>query len=183
MADDFLSGIGQFFSNIPSGIDQYLRLAVQPYGALRTVQDLFSGIGSAAGEALTPAQTYTDPNTGEQYDLGNTWRGFGADVFNATNVAGEDASRSLTSDYLAWQRSEDSALRQREWSSAEAEKAYQRQLDAERTYYSRLMESAKLAGLNPVLAIGGRGLDTSAGAVTAGSSAGTSSTSSFDVNA
>lgn len=95
--------------------------------------------------------------------VGNTYRGIGADWFNAGNIARED-----------WQRSEQSAQYQffrdmqkldvqnsfnaaeaeknRTFNAEEAEKAYARQREARQTAYQDTISDLKAAGLNPILA-------------------------------
>lgn len=114
--------------------------------------------------------------------VGNTYRGIGADWFNARNIAAEDWQRTEQSAELAHRRNLEQLGIQNEFNAAEAEKARafssseaQKQRDYEtemsNTAYQRVMADMKIAGLNPVLAFQQGGASTPSGSAAQSSQA------------
>ena len=66
--------------------------------------------------------------------------------------------------------------RQNEFNAKEAEKAYQRDREARQTYYQDMVDSLKVAGLNPVLAVNNSGLGNISAPSGASSGSGRTST-------
>lgn len=93
-----------------------------------------------------------------------TYRGLGADWFNATNIAKEDYERGLAQMREQASLNESAAQKQREWET-----------QMSNTAYSRAIDDMKRAGLNPLLAISNGGASTPSGA--SGSTSGSYSNS------
>lgn len=87
---------------------------------------------------------------------GNTWRGIGADWFNAENVALEDykrneqaANNQLARDLYLFQEQKNFTREQMDWEK-----------EMSSTSYQRAVEDMKKAGINPVMAINQGGAST-----------------------
>lgn len=88
--------------------------------------------------------------------VGNTYRSFGADLFNRGNIAREDWMRGEQSAMLAFQR-------ESEFNAAEAQKNRDWQTEMSNTEIQRRIVDLKKAGLNPVLAVTQGGASTPSG--------------------
>lgn len=102
--------------------------------------------------------------------VGDTWRGIGADWFNASGVAEEDWLRQNQLDLYAFERDMYQMEKANEFSAAEAQKQRDFQERMSNTAYQRAMEDMKAAGLNPVLAYQQGGASTPSGASASSSS-------------
>lgn len=85
--------------------------------------------------------------------VGNTYRGLGSSIFNATDIAFED-----------WQRQEQSNALAREFNAREAEKNREWQEHMSNTSYQRMVADMKKAGINPIMAFGASGAGVGQGA-------------------
>lgn len=85
-------------------------------------------------------------------NLGDTWRGLGADWFNAANIAREDFQRGELSAQNAYYRELDLLQRAQSFNAAEAQKARDHAEYLANTEYSRMIADLKRNGLNPILA-------------------------------
>lgn len=95
--------------------------------------------------------------------VGNTWRGIGADWFNAGNVAKEDWLRNeqtLNNEYL---RNLSSMNEQAKLNDSLAQRSYEREREGRQTQYQDIVSSLKAAGLNPILAYQNSGSSVSGG--------------------
>lgn len=95
--------------------------------------------------------------------VGNTWRGIGADWFNAGNVSAEDWQRNeqtLNNEYL---RNLSSMNEQAKLNDSLAQRAYEREREGRQTQYQDVVNSLKAAGLNPILAYQNSGSSVSGG--------------------
>lgn len=139
---DFLGALNAFVSGATSasgsGLTDFAKAAEK-----RNAQDA-ANLDNSSG-----AMNVTDP-------AGNTYRGITSSWWNAGNIAREDWMRAEQSAQLAFQRESQfnaqEAQKNRDFQSAEAEKAYLREREARRSAYQDTMKSMKEAGLNPVLA-------------------------------
>lgn len=93
--------------------------------------------------------------------VGDTWRGIGADWFNASAVAREDWQRAEQSADNALARDLTLQKQANEATSAENQLAREWNAQREDTYYQRMVEDMKTAGINPIMAISGGGADIS----------------------
>lgn len=96
--------------------------------------------------------------------VGDTYRGIGADWFNAENVAKEDFARQDQLNSLQHSRdleklgiqnkfNAEQAEIDRLFQSGEAKKAYARQRELRQSAYQDTVKDLKAAGLNPLLAV------------------------------
>lgn len=97
---------------------------------------------------------------------GGTYRGLGAEYFNAENIAIEDWLRAEQSAKIAWDResafNREEAQKQRDWEKMMSDTSYQ-----------RMVADLRAAGLNPILALSNGGASTPQGvSATANSSRG-----------
>lgn len=155
MADTFYPSFG-----IASPTGTLARLGVQP------VFDT-----AAAGNVSLPVDSYQIPEP-----VGSTYRGFGADTFNAEGIAREDWMREMQAQRLAfeWESQFNAAEAQknRDFQSSEAALTRDWQERMRDTYYQSAVEGMKKAGINPVLAVGSLGGPSApSGATASGSSA------------
>ena len=101
------------------------------------------------------------PLEGLENVFNNTDLGIGLGRF-ANNVTGTSANNDF---YAA------EAALQREWSSSEAEKAFQRELMADSTKYQRTMADLARSGVNPLMAVAGASAGSVSSAPASASSA------------
>lgn len=102
--------------------------------------------------------------------VGSTWRGIGADWFNANNVAKEDWQRNeqtLNNEYL---RNLSFMNEQAKLNDSLAQRSYEREREGRQTQYQDIVSSLKSAGLNPILAYQGSGSSVSGGNASASAS-------------
>lgn len=92
-----------------------------------------------------------------QTPSGGTYRGLGAEYFNAENIAIEDWLRAEQSAKIAWDR--ESAF-----NSAEAQKQRDWEEYMSNTSYQRMVADLRASGLNPILALTNGGASTPQGA-------------------
>lgn len=109
---------------------------------------------------------------------GDTWRGIGADWFNANDVAREDYIRAEQSAHNQFERDMAMQAYANENASIEAEKAWERTMEADNTKIQRAVEDMKTAGINPIMAING-GFGDVPSSPTASSSSARSSGSNY----
>lgn len=136
------------------------------------IKDFFT-FGSFSQGVDTP-QGYDTP-------VGNTYRGFGADWFNAENIAKEDflrneqaAKNQLKRDEYLLDLQFNQSKQAYEWQKDFAREQMSWEERMSNTSYQRAVQDLKSAGINPVMAINQGGASTpstpSAGGVSRGSS-------------
>lgn len=112
--------------------------------------------GITTGDFSQPTQAYYDRQTVKNGNVpspvGNTYRGLGSSIFNATDIALEDWQRQEQSNILAHER-------QAEFNALEAEKNRDWQEYMSNTSYQRMVSDMKKAGINPIMAFGIGGAD------------------------
>ena len=116
--------------------------------------------------------TITDKSSGAiKYNaIGDTYRGLGAEWFNAGNIAREDFARNE-------QAKDNDLLRQKELfrlEQAEAQKNREWQERMSSTAYQRAIKDMQVAGLNPALLMSNQGASTPSGSVARVGSSGSS---------
>ncbi|UPW41858.1 DNA pilot protein [Peromfec virus RodF5_7] len=136
------------------------------------------------------ASMNTTPYANSDWTSGSvgTYRGFGADWFNAENIAKEDWVRQEQSAQNAFERSlyqnqlnndfnASEAQKDRDFQSQEATTAYNRQRELRQTAYQDTISDLKAAGINPLLAVT-QGASSSASVQSASGSRASSGSSS-----
>lgn len=87
--------------------------------------------------------------------VGNTLRGGLHDLWNGRAIAAEDWQRSEQSAHNQFERDMAMQAYANENASIEAEKAWERTMEADNTKIQRAVEDMKTAGINPIMAING----------------------------
>lgn len=114
---------------------------------------------SSAASINDITSAYTDATGVDGTSNFSTYRGFGADWFNASGIAAEDYANNEASAYNSWLRELYSQQQSQEW---------QEYYDG--TQYQRTVADLQAAGLNPILAYSNGSNSSSSSSASGGSS-------------